>query len=240
MYSNLDCIALRTVKYSDRNSILSVFTRQEGRLSFLIPAGKGKEASRMRALLMPLGRFECVADIRPGRDIHSIRDVRPHGLPPVGDPMRSSIAMFITDLLSSILKETMPDPLLFQYIDRAIDNLNDPKLRGAANFHIAFMIHLTRFLGIEPDWGSFRDGSVFDLTEGIFRQSPPAHRDFLPSAESEVLRALGRISFENMHRFRFNRFERNRVLDLIILYYQRHYPSIAAPTSLQILRMLGD
>ena len=42
MYRPLDCIALRTVRYSDRNSILTAYTRQAGRLSFLVPAGTGR------------------------------------------------------------------------------------------------------------------------------------------------------------------------------------------------------
>ncbi|MDE6153062.1 MAG: recombination protein O N-terminal domain-containing protein, partial [Muribaculaceae bacterium] len=53
MYTTLDCIALRTVRHSDRHSILSAYTRQRGRMSFLIPAGNGREATRRRAMLMP-------------------------------------------------------------------------------------------------------------------------------------------------------------------------------------------
>ena len=71
MYRPLNCIALRTVRYSDRNSILSVYTLQQGRMSLLVPAGTGKAAARLRALLMPLGRFDCVADIRTATDATS-------------------------------------------------------------------------------------------------------------------------------------------------------------------------
>ena len=123
MYKSLDCIALRTVRYSDRNSILTAYTRQGGRLSFLVPAGTGRAAARLRALLMPMGRFECVADIRPGRDIHSIRDVKAVVLPPVADPLRSTIALFVADMLSTLLKEPMSDPLLFDFIDDALRRL---------------------------------------------------------------------------------------------------------------------
>ena len=65
MFEPLNCIALRTVKYSDRNSILSVYTRQHGRMGLLVPAGASKAAARTRALSMPLATFDCVADIRP-------------------------------------------------------------------------------------------------------------------------------------------------------------------------------
>lgn len=250
MYITLDCIALRTVRYSDRNSILTAYSRQAGRLSLLIPAGQGKTATRLRALLMPLGRFECVADIRPGREIHPIRDVRPIALPPVDDPLRSTLALFIADILTGLLKEQMADPLLFEFLDSAIDRLstgrasrlNRPILSSASicNFHICFLLKLSRFLGIEPDWPTFTPGSVLDYSDGIFRPLPPSHRHFLPPGESATALTLSRMNFRNMGLFRFNRFERNTILDRILLYYQTHYPSAASPGSLEILRMMAD
>lgn len=270
MYRNLDCIALRTIRYSDRNSILSVYTRQAGRMSLLVPAGTGKTAARLRALLMPLGRFDCVADIRNGRDIHPFRDVRPVVLPPVSDPLRSSVAMFVTDLLSGLLREAQEDAPLFAYMDYALRLLaatprvgalrhepgpagrpagNPPAtlppfspLSSAAlsNFHICFMVGLSRFLGIEPDWGSYLPGSVLDLAGGVFLAAPPPHRRFLPTGESAAAYALGRMTFRNMGRYRFSRFERNMVLDRMLLYYQTHYPSLTEPSSLAILRMMAD
>lgn len=246
MYKSLDCIALRTVRYSDRNSILTAYTRQGGRLSFLVPAGTGRAAARLRALLMPMGRFECVADIRPGRDIHSIRDVKAVVLPPVADPLRSTIALFVADMLSTLLKEPMSDPLLFDFIDDALRRLGENRkgmmLEGTAllNFHICFLIRLTRFLGIEPDWPTYLPGAVLDFADGIFRPFPPSHRNFLPPGESEAASLLGRMNFRNLGHFRMTRFERNTILDRILLYYQTHFPSVGEPSSLSILRMMAD
>lgn len=246
MYKRLDCIALRTVRYSDRNSILTAYTRQGGRLSFLLPAGSGKAAARLRALLMPMGRFECVADIRPGRDILPVRDVRGVVFPPVADPLRSTLALFVADLLSSLLREPMADPLLFDFIDHALRRLGEEDgpgvLRGDAllNFHICFLIRLTRFLGIEPDWATYRQGGVLDYADGIFRQLPPPHRNFLPPGESQAAAALGRMTFRNLGLYRMSRFERNTVLDRILMYYRTHYPSVGEPPSLAILRMMAD
>lgn len=246
MYKKLDCIALRTVRYSDRNSILTAYTHEAGRLSLLIPAGTGRAASRLRALLMPLSRFECVADIRPNRDIHTIRDVRPVVFPPVADPLRASIALFVADFLGGILKEQISDPNLFRFIDVALrhlsaespaEKLNPGKL---TNFHLCFLTRLTRYLGIEPDWATYTSGSLLDLEGGVFRQMPPAHRNYLPAGESAFAAQLGRITFRNLGFYKLSRFERNTVLDRLLLYYRIHYPSAAEPSSLEILRMMTD
>ena len=44
MLRELHCIALRTIKYNERHSILSAYSLEVGRVSFLVPAGAGKEA----------------------------------------------------------------------------------------------------------------------------------------------------------------------------------------------------
>ena len=71
MLRSLHCVALRTIKYNEKHSILSAYSLELGRVSFLLPAGSGREAARRRALMMPLGTFECVADIRHGQDIYN-------------------------------------------------------------------------------------------------------------------------------------------------------------------------
>lgn len=245
MYKPLDCIALRTVRYSDRNSILTAYTRQAGRLSLLIPSGGGRVATRLRALLMPLGRFECVADIRPNREIHPIRDVKSMVPPPVADPARATIALFIADFLGGLLKEQMSDPLLFSFIDSALRRLADDRpgyrLQGLSllNFHICFLTRLTRFVGIEPDWATHTPGSFLDLEDGVFRPMPPPHRNYLPAGESAAAAWLGRINFRNLGLFKLDRLERNIATDRILTYYRTHYPSSAGESALAILRMLA-
>ena len=230
------------MKYSDRSSILTVYSRECGRMSLLVPAGRGRGAARMRALLMPLGHFECVADLRPGRDVHTIGDVRPLTFPPVGDPLRSTLALFIADVLSSLLREQMADAHLFGFLRQALGVLSE---RGATmaqlkNFHIVFLVRLAKFLGIEPDWSTYAPGTYLDYDDGIFRKFPPAHRRFLPADESAMARVLSRLTFRNGGRLRLTRFERNMVVDRVLLYYQSHYPSAGEPQSLTVLRVVAD
>ncbi|MDE7154739.1 MAG: recombination protein O N-terminal domain-containing protein, partial [Muribaculaceae bacterium] len=54
MLRPVKCIILRTVRYNDKSSIVTVYSRELGRMSFVSPAGASREATRRRALLMPL------------------------------------------------------------------------------------------------------------------------------------------------------------------------------------------
>ena len=97
MLTHLNCIALRTVKYSDRNNILTAYSREMGRVALLMSAGGSREAVRRRAVTMPLTPFECIADVRPGRDIYNVREPRAllplHGLH--SNPVKGAVVMFM-------------------------------------------------------------------------------------------------------------------------------------------------
>jgi DNA repair protein RecO (recombination protein O) len=240
MFEPLDCIALRTVRYNDSKSILSVYTLQHGRVAAMLPAGASREARRLRAVCQPLQRFMCIADIRPNRDIHRIKDIKPHPLtsPATHSPVKSALALFIADFLSAILREPQQDPHLFNFIAYTVETLASTPAVKASNFHIAFLFRLQHFLGIEPDWATFSPGAVFDLTDGIFRQSPPLHNRFLPSSEAEAAHRLSRITFRTATLFTMSRADRNRVIDRLIQYYSIHFPGLGAVSSLDVLRSL--
>jgi DNA repair protein RecO (recombination protein O) len=239
MYRLLHIIALRTVKYNDRHSILAAYAQEMGRISFLLPAGTGREASRRRALTMPLTPLECVASIRPDRDIHTMRD--PRALIPThvlhSDPMRNAVAMFLCEILQVVLRESQEDSTLFAFLLDAIARLNDPKT-DVANFHLCFLYRLGRYIGIEPNADAWTPGAVFDMSEGIFRPTPPLHANYLSGQEAEMVANMSRMTWDNMSRFKLSHSERNAILDVILKYYTLHYTSMSGLHSLDVLRSL--
>jgi len=239
MYQLLHCVALRTIKYNDKHSILSAYSLETGRVSFLVPAGAGREAARRRALFMPLSIFDCVADLRPGREILTMRE--PKMTVPVGrlhsHPVKSAVSLFIADLLTAVLRENQGDKSTFAYIVDAIMRFDEME-SGVSNFHICFLYRLGRYIGIEPDISTYRDGSLFDLLDGRFRVSAPLHNQFLGTEESKAVVMLSRMTFDNLCRFKFNRNQRNELLDQILRYYTIHYSSLGNLRSIDVLRCL--
>lgn len=240
MKRQLHLIALRTIRHSDRNSILTAYTLEAGRMAFALPAGAGREAARRRALLMPLSIVECVADIKPGREVHIMHEpriavpllsVRAH-------PVKSALAMFTAELLGAVLRDGPPDSILYNYITGAIAILETLPPHGLANFHIWFLYSLGRSLGIEPDTSAYRPGLFFDMIDGCFRLSPPLHRHYLSPSESNMVAILGRMTPANMHLFRMSRSERNDLLDGILKYYSLHHVGLNNLKGLDVLREL--
>lgn len=239
MYQPLHCVALRTIKYNDKHSILSVYSLEMGRLSFLVSAGNGREANRRRAMFMPLSIFECVASIKPGRELHTMHDPRVlmplHGLH--SHPMKGAVAMFIADVLNAVLRESQSDNATFAFLVDAITRF-DVMNEGIANYHLCFLYRLGRFIGIEPDVSTYQEGAVFDMQEARFRMTPPMHHKYLNANDAGVLAMLSRITFDNMRFYKFNRNQRNDLLDKILEYYTIHYSSLSQMQSLEVLRAL--
>lgn len=213
-----------------------------GRISFLTPAGAGREATRRRALTMPLGSFECVGDIRAGRDIYTMKELRAtsvfHDIR--SNPVKGAIALFIAEVLSVVLRENQEDLVLFTFLNYAIKRLNDTDSSKASNFHICFLYKLGRYIGIEPDVSTYREGRIFDMLDGTFRTTAPLHNNYLKREAATVVAALSRMTFDNMHHFRFTRGERHDLLDNILRYYTIHYATLSSLRSIDVLRALFD
>ena len=227
MIEKLQGVVLRTIKYNDKNAIVRVYTDSRGIMAFLLPQGNGRTARQKRALFQPMSLVEIVSDVRSGRDLHNIKEAR--CLHPMAglhtDPAKNAVALFITELLSNAIVEQERNPRLFAYIAGSIQLL-DRTDKGIANFHICFLYNLGVFIGIEPDSGTYRPGRIFDMEGGVFTDRRPPHGHFIEGEEAEAVYQLSRITFANMHLFRFNRGQRNRLLQLTLDYYRLHNSSI--------------
>lgn len=231
---------LRVVRYSDNASIATVWTRQAGRMSVLVPSGSSKEARRRRAIMMPLGQFEGVLAGKPGSEVRRLSDVRAIQASPAATshPVRTVVTMFLAEFLYAVLKESQPDELLSQYLAEGITVLGAAEGVALANFHLAFMYHLGHFLGIEPDTGTYRAGRCFDLKEARFSDAMPMHRLCLLPDEARVVYVLGRIRWDMLGRMRFSRQQRHRVLEVIVQYYGLHHTMVGQMPSLAIARQI--
>lgn len=236
----LHIIALRTIRHSDSRSILTAYSREHGRMSFAVPAGKGRSASRISALTMPLSFIECTADVRPGREISTLRSPAPAlALTTVhSNPLKQMTAMFLAEILAVILRESQGDEAVFRFIENAVRLLDIAEGRSLANFNLWFLYNLGRLLGIEPDTSTYAPGSLLDLRDGVWRAGMALHPDVANAVESSAVWRLSRMTVTNMHLFRYTRQERNMLLDGILRYYTMHLVSLSGLKSLDILRSM--
>jgi len=231
-------IVLRIVRYSDKSSIATIYTREFGRISYMIYGLSGKKSSLKSALFLPLSIVEITAIHQPGKDIQQLKDVRiEYALNGISsDPAKNAIALFLTELLHKTLKQPEADETVFDFIKQAIQLLNEID-KGIANFHLIFMMKLTRYLGFEPNREN-GEATYFDLLNGIFLKNKPIHIHFL---NAEITRAFATVldcDFTKMEVMDMNRSKRNDLLDGLIEYYRLHMPDFHGLNSTAVLHEL--
>ena len=229
-------IVLYNVNYSDTYTIVHVLTEAFGPVSYLTAKTKGKTTRVPKSLFHPLSIVELEVDHQNLREIQRLKEARAHIplLSILNNPVKSTIAIFLAELTGKIATDAQADQRLFDFILESIHILEMLE-KDYANFHLVFMIGLSRFLGFYPDSSDYRPGMYFDMQSGIFARYKPAHPHFLNPDESQVFFNLLRMNYENMALFTFSRHERKDIILRILEYYRIHLNRLPEIKSVEIL-----
>ena len=93
-------------------------------------------------------------------------------------------------------------------------------------------------MGFYPNLADYQENDFFDLRAAVFCSNAPLHRDFLTPPDAARIQLLMRMDFATMHLFRLNRVDRNRILEVLTLYYRLHIPSFPELRSTAVLKEL--
>lgn len=235
-----EAVVLRTVRYGDSKVIVDMLTEECGRVSFICSISKSGRGRVRKQLFQPLTLLDVVFDYRENVQLQRFRDV---GIskPYVSIPFSSSklsIVLFLAEFLAYATRDERDNRLLFEYIEKSLLWL-DSSQQAFANFHLVFMMHLTRFVGFYPNLEDSGGAAWFDLREGSFTRVRPLHPDYIGPAEASHISMLMRMDFDNMRFFRMTRYERNRCVELILSYYRLHVPNFPELRSLDVLKTLS-
>lgn len=236
MQEKIKGIVLRTVKYGENSIIIDMFTEGRGRMSFITTISHNKRSAMRNAFWQPLTMVEFSSDIhntiklpKPKevsiyykyRNIHS-------------NPAKSTVMLFLAEFLSSALKGEEENPTLYSYIESSLQWF-DSYEKPCPNFHLVFLMRLSRFIGIYPNLDKFSPNQHFDLVAGSYRLGQPSHPYFLRPEEARLLPLLFRMNYETMRLFRFSRRQRREILETLNTYYRIHLPGFPELKSLEIL-----
>ncbi len=237
MLVKTEAIVLHTLKYGEGRVIVDMFTRQQGRMSFMVTLPRSERSKMKKQYLQPLTLLNLECDVRPLRQLQTLREtslLMP--LPSLtSDVKKLTISLFTSDFLYHALKGEQQNTPLFDYVSSSIAWL-DGAADGYANFHLVFLMRTSRFMGFYPNLDE--EGEFFDLRSATFCTTPPPHRDVLQPQEASRIRLLMRMDYPTMHLFRLSRAERNRILEILLLYYRLHLPAFPELRSTAVLQEL--
>lgn len=233
-------IVLRTVKYGDTSLVVDLYTREYGRKSFTTSSARIKRSVCGVSFWQPMSMLEMTADIRQASSrlprLADVRNYRCYSDLPYS-PVKSTLALFLAEFLCAALKDEREDGALYQYVESSLlwlDAVRQPM--AIANFHLVFIMRLTRFVGIYPNMEG--EGEYFDLVSGCYTRVRPIHSHVLVADEAKALPLLYRMSFHNLHLYSLTRHERMRVLSVLNDYYRIHLPGFPELKSIEVLHDL--
>jgi DNA repair protein RecO (recombination protein O) len=230
-------LVLHTIKYTDNSVISHIYTETFGRLSFLLSGTRGKKSSVKINLLQHLSILEMEVYIKQNRDLQKVKEIKLHesfsSIP--YDPVKNAVALFLAEILYRALQEQEPNLPLFSYLINAIKIL-DLSEKGYANFHLLFLLGLTRHLGFFPRNNYTSSREYFDMENAVFTEKQPLHPYFVSPPASRYITALMKCNFEDMNKVKLNGAMRNILVTGILDFYRFHLPGMGQVKSLSVLK----
>ena len=213
---------------------MKAFTASDGLKSYLLKgiltAKKGKLKT---ALFQPLTQLELVANHRNKGTLERIREAKVchHYQTLHTDIGKNALTMFLAEMLSNSIHEEEPNQGLFDFLEASLQWLDAHD--KVSNFHIYFLLRLTKYLGFYPDKSQL-GSSCFDLLEGEFTNTPSLN-PIVTGENLTFFKTFLGINFDTIETIRMSKTQRQDLLKSLVLYFELHLQGFRKPKSLAIL-----
>lgn len=230
-------IVLHTLKYGDSGMVVYLLTDSGGRQSYMVQGVRSARGHGSKlALFQPMFAVEFEGLESSRMQMHRFREVRSgivlQSLP--FDVRKSTIALFMAEVLYRLVKECEPNQRLFDFVWGSVAAL-DALDEGVANFHLWFLANLSRFLGFCPG-NDYSAGDWFDIREGLYTKTRPQHVSFMTQECTRILRDMMECDVRCLAEIGLNRTQRVEFLNAVLVYFGYHLDAISAVQSVRILR----
>jgi DNA repair protein RecO (recombination protein O) len=229
-------IVINHIKYTDNSAIAHLYTDYYGRIAVLVRHSTSRKSISKKSILQPLFLLSVNLQYKQSREIQQLKELNNY---PVFDDIpfhisKSTIAIFLAEILSKVLKEEESNPSLFEFLFHAIQLL-DHCSEGLANFHLVFLLELTKYLGFYPDNNYSVDRKYFNIRDGSYANNRDIPDFFLNDEISRNLSIVSKNGFTQLDKLKLNRNQRTDILQALIKYYQFHLIEMGQIKSLPIL-----
>ena len=249
-------IVFHSLRYSETSLIVKIYTELFGIQSYLFKGIRGPKSKIKRGLFQPLTLLDLVVYHKENQSLQSVKEAHlahPYQTIPF-DIRKSSVALFINELVYKTIREEESNPGLFEFLWQSclqLDATDEP----VSCFHLFFALQFCHYLGIFPQTNYSDQLPVFNLREGFFQSAIPDHPQYLNPEYSKLFYSVLRICnlqpeengeigetclpagrWRNGEIFTNMKSEtRNQLLETILLYYRLHLPGFRGLQSHHIL-----
>ena len=210
-------VVFRFTPYGESSIIVNIFTATFGLQSYIVNGVRSKSGKNKMALYQPLTLLDLVVYHKENASILRIKEAScSYAFQYLqSDPVKSTIGLFINEILNRTVKEQSHANELCDFIFDSLVRLD--KLDHPENFHLQFLIQMTKYLGFGP----------FDKTELAAWH--------LSEDEDAVLDQLLQTN-EYDRLVKMKNEQRRNLLDALLRFYGNHVDGMGSIKSVPVLR----
>src|SRR5690625_1544412 len=217
MQINTQAIVLSAIKYSDADLIVTCYTKSDGIKTYHVRGVLKSRRGKLKASsFLPFTQLDIVARHRNKGTMEYLNETKinvPYNTLHT-DVIKSSLVMFLSEVLKSVIREEEANPALFSFMQTALIDMDERESVG--NFHIYFLLALTRYLGFFPDANS--QGLYFNMLEGTFQDTRT--NAYCAQNQSTAILYSMLNDLESIHDMPLSKTLRKNLLTLLLTYYQ--------------------
>ena len=230
-------IVLRVVKYGETSIITDIYTEERGLQTYIINGVRTAKA-RIHPSLMQLGTMvSLVAHSRDNRSMNYVKEAQADyvymSIP--FQILKSSVALFMVELIQKTVKEAESNPMLFQFLTDTFQYL-DTMTEAVTNIHLCFMVQLSGHLGFQPSNSDDDEAVYFDLQAGQFMCEDPLHQHSVSKEYAPLMKQLIDTPITASHTLLLKGSERRYLLSKLVDYYRLHIENFQELNSIAVLQ----
>jgi DNA repair protein RecO (recombination protein O) len=234
MVVHTDAIVISALKYGEADLIVKCYTQKCGLKSYMLRGVlKSRKGKFKTSLFQPLTQLELVAKHKDKGSLEYLQDAKV--LTPYQslhtNVVKSAMVMFLSEMLKNTIQEEEQNENLYEYLLNTFNWLDSND--QIANFHLLFLLNLTRYLGFYPD-DSDTDHLYFNMLDGVFEDTK-ANNYCVEGQDVELLKQLLGINFDDLESVKLSKNHRSGFLGFLLNYFQIHIENFKKPKSLSVL-----
>ncbi len=227
------CIVLSKLKYGESDLIVKCYTKERGIVSYILKGVlNSKRSSRKAVYFQPLSQIDVEEKFYPNRTLHHFKEVKPYFIYRSlhTNIHKSAIVMFLAEVLTYAINEEEKNESLYDFIETALQYLDEEE--SYSNFHLLFLLKLTRYLGFQPDQET-QESNYFNLQSGVFEHVDNGIYSISGTNLTLLKRLLG-TNFDALGQLKINSEQRQSFLNMLLFYFELHLEGFKKPKSLQV------
>ena len=239
MIHKTEGIVLNNTKYSENSVICNIFTREYGKVGFIINGVRNNKGAIKNSHIQPLNLVELDMYYNTSKSLQRIKDLKvtPHLHDLHSNPIKISISFLMTELLSKSIREEEKNEELFEFIRTNVLMTNNSSKNELSNYPSYFILNLASILGHNIANDVLHNSSELHNSnnQGIYSSRSLSTITF-NSEEKDRILSLLTDAYQNIIGENWSKIERTLILNKSLDYFQSVVLENSKVKSLSIIR----